>query len=121
MRKFAGIFGIVMGVGMLGMWTMFFIGGQVPEVRTAPIALAFHLAAEGVTALLMLAAGIALLARASWARTAYLVGLGFLGYTVIVSPGYFAQLGQLPFVGMFAAFGVLAAVAGVGVARLGTN
>jgi lipopolysaccharide export LptBFGC system permease protein LptF len=106
MRRYAIVFALVMGAGMLGMWTMFFATGQVPEVRTEPIRLAFHLAAEGLTALALIAAAVSLGLRKPWARSLYLVAVGMLFYTVLVSPGYFAQLGQWPFVAMFAAFGV---------------
>jgi hypothetical protein len=109
-RRFAQWYAIVIGVGMLGMWTMFFVSGSVPEVRTAPIALAFHLAAEAATALTLIAAGIGVARDATWAKPVYLVGSGLLLYSVVVSPGYFAQQGQWPFVGMFAAFAVGAAV-----------
>jgi hypothetical protein len=39
---------------MLAQWTFFISAGQVPEVRTAPIALAFHLVAEAATAILLI-------------------------------------------------------------------
>jgi hypothetical protein len=38
-------------------------------------------------------------------------------YTAIASPGYFAQLGQWPFVGMFAGIVVLAVVSMAQIAR----
>ena len=43
-----------------------------------------------------------------WARGLTLLGLGMLVYTVIVSPGYYVHLGNLPMVGMFAALLALA-------------
>ena len=113
MRKYAGVFSVVMGVGMLAMWAMFFATGQVPELRTAPVALAFHVVAEFATALLLMVSGLGVLTSRTWGRSTALVALGMLFYTVIVSPGYFAQLGQWPLVVMFAAFGAagLAALA----------
>lgn len=118
MRRYAIGYAILMGAGMLGMWVMFFVAGQVPEVRSAPIALAFHLAAEALTAVILLVAGLALALRKPWARDTYLVALGLLGYTVIVSPGYFAQMGQWAFVGMFAAFAIGGLIALRAVRRL---
>jgi hypothetical protein len=108
MKRLAGWFGIVVGLGMVGMWVMFFLTDKVPEVSTAPIALGFHLTAEGVTAFLLITSGIGLLLDAQVAPQSYRVGIGMLLYTVIVSAGYFAQLRQWPFVAMFAAIGVLA-------------
>lgn len=74
----------------------------MPEVQSEPVRLAFHLAAEFATALGLLAAGTGLLRGKAWARKGYLVFAGMLLYSVIVSPGYFAQQGQWIFVGMFA-------------------
>jgi hypothetical protein len=93
-----------MGAGMLGQWAMFFAAGRVPEVRTAPVALAFHLAGEALTALSLITAGLGLLRGAAWAKPLYLFALGLFTYTAVVSPGYFAQIGDWPFVAMFAAF-----------------
>ena len=73
-----------------------------PQLRTASIALAFHLAAEGITALLLIVSGYLLVrGRRSFAWLG-LVANGMLMYTVIVSPGYFAQLDQWPLFVMFA-------------------
>lgn len=105
------------GVLMLGQWTFFLAAGQVPEIRTAPVALAFHLAAEAATALALIAAGVLLLRGHGYAPALGLVANGMLVYTVIVSPGYFAQLGQWPLVGMFAALLALALVSIALIAR----
>ena len=99
---FAGVFAIVVGVGMIGQWTVSLVGGQVPELRSEPIRIRFHLAAEFATALALTVSGIGLLAGGPWARYAYLVAAGMLLYTVIVSPGYFAQQGNWAIPAMFA-------------------
>lgn len=100
--KFAGIYSIVVGVLMLAQWVFSLAAGQVPEVQSEPIALAFHLAAEALTALALIVCGAGLLQKKTWARTGVLVALGMLLYTVIVSPGYFAQQGTWALVVMFA-------------------
>lgn len=68
-----------------------------------PIRLAFHLAAEFATAALLIMGGTGLLLGKSWARFLSAVALGMLLYTVMVSPGYFAQSGQRARAAMFAA------------------
>lgn len=98
---FAGWYGIAIGLLMLGQWGFFLASGSVPEVRTAPVALGFHLAAEAGTALLLIAAGVGLLRKQAWGRIGMLVALGMLLYTAIVSPGYFAQKGVWALVVMF--------------------
>ena len=99
--RFAGWYSIVVGFLMLAQWSFFLAAGQVPEVQTAPVALAFHLAAEAATALGLIVAGVGVLQRRPWGRTAAYIAFGMLIYTVIVSPGYFAQQGVWPLVVMF--------------------
>ena len=106
--KFAAWYGIAVGLCMFAQWGFFLIAGQVPEVQSEPIRLAFHLAAEFSTAAMLIIGGVALLYRKSWGPMLYFVAVGMVLYSVIVSPGYFAQQGQWIFVGMFAVLLVLA-------------
>ncbi len=107
---FSGVFATVVGIGMIGQWTVSLVSGQVPELRSEPIRIRFHLAAEFATALALLVSGIGLLAGGTWARDAYLLAAGMLLYTIIVSPGYFAQQGNWAMPAMFAVILVLVAV-----------
>ena len=107
---FAAVFALVVGAGMIGQWLFFLVTGQVPELKTEPLRIRFHLAAEFATALALLVAGGALLTGQSWGRWFYLLAVGMLLYTVIVSPGYFAEKGQWAFVAMFAVLFLLALV-----------
>ena len=91
---FPGVFALVIGVGMIGQWAASYFAKQIPELITEPIRIGFHLAGEMITALMLIAAGIGLLAGAPWAGWVFLVGMGMLFYTAIVSPGYFAQQGK---------------------------
>lgn len=100
--KFAAWSSLVIGALMLVQWSFFLVAGRVPEVRTEPVALGFHLAAEAATAVALIVAGILLLGSRALGITVGLVANGMLIYTAIVSPGYFAQLGQWPLVAMFA-------------------
>jgi len=86
---------------------MFLITGNVPELQTGPIHIAFHLAGEFTTAALLIAGGFGLLTVRKWGYHVFLLSLGMLLYTIIVSPGYFAQLGQWVFVEMFAVLVIL--------------
>jgi hypothetical protein len=106
--KFAAWSSLAIGVLMLGQWAVFLGAGQVPEIRTEPIALGFHLVAEAATAVALISAGALLLRERPLGITVGLVANGMLIYTVIVSPGYFAQLGQWPLVAMFAVLLALA-------------
>ena len=105
---FAGWYALVVGTLMVAQWVFFIVTGQVPELQTEPLRITFHLVAEGMTAALLILAGTGLLRRLQWSRSLALVAFGSLVYTTVVSPGYFAQLGQWPLVAMFAALLVLA-------------
>ncbi len=59
---FSSIFAIVIGLGMIGQWTMSFISKQIPELETEPIRIWFHIIGELITALALIVSGISLLA-----------------------------------------------------------
>ena len=99
--RFPAIFGIVCGIAMFAQWAMFLLTGQVPELQTAPFEIAFHLTAEGITALGLIFSGVLLLRKKSSGKVLYAVFSGMLLYSVVVSSGYFAELGQWGFVVMF--------------------
>ncbi len=100
--KFAAWYGILIGLLMIAQWAVSILTGGVPEFQTAPWQIAFHLAAEMSTAALLVVGGIAALKSIPRARQVLLVGLGMVIYSEIVSPGYFAKLGQWAFTAMFA-------------------
>jgi hypothetical protein len=88
------VFAIIIGVGMVVQWSASYLSKQIPELRTEPIRIWFHIAGEMVTAMTLIVSGIGLLMAAAWAPTLFFISLGMLFYTAIVSPGYFAQKGQ---------------------------
>ena len=98
---FPAWYGIVVGCLMIVQWIVSIVSGSVPEFQSEPWRIGFHLAAELVTAIMLIVGGIAVLRSAEWGRTILLIGLGMVIYSEIVSPGYFAQLGGWPMVGMF--------------------
>jgi hypothetical protein len=110
--KFAAIYSIVIGVGMLVQWLMSYLTKQIPELVTEPIRIAFHIGGEVATAALLIVAGVGLLRGAKWGKPAYYLASGMLLYTAIVSPGYFAQMGNLAWVGIFAVI-ILLVLAGL--------
>jgi len=92
--RFSGWYGIAVGSMMLAQWAVFLATGNVPELQTELLRIAFHLVGEFTTAVGLIVSGIALLKGKPWAAGVYLVAAGMLLYTVVVSPGYFAQQGQ---------------------------
>jgi hypothetical protein len=108
---FASLYAILVGIGMIGQWSVSLATGRVPELKSEPFRIAFHLAGEFLTAVALIAAGLGLWMGAPWGRAAYLVAGGMLLYTVVVSPGYFAQRREWPMVGVFGVLLVLALLA----------
>jgi hypothetical protein len=97
------IFAFLVGAGMIGQWAISYRTGQIPELKTEPYRIGFHLAGELATAILLIAAGAGVWTSQRWAPGLYLVAMGMLFYTAIVSPGYFAQKGQWAWVLIFGA------------------
>ncbi|MBW6473522.1 MAG: hypothetical protein K0B14_10385 [Anaerolineaceae bacterium] len=61
--KFSAIFSIIVGVGMIGHWMTSYLSKQIIELKTEPIRILFHIAAEMVTALCLILGGIGLLLK----------------------------------------------------------
>jgi hypothetical protein len=102
----AAWYAIAVGVLMGGMWLVFVLTGQVPELATEPWSIGMHLAAEFLTALVLVASGVGLLRARWWGERLYLVGMGMLFYTLVQSPGYYLERGEPVFVAMFALLAV---------------
>ncbi|MBE9524904.1 MAG: hypothetical protein IMY76_07375 [Chloroflexi bacterium] len=95
---------------MKGQWAMTYITHQIPELKSEPIRIWFHIVAEMVTAISLITGGIGLLMQMDWGKNIFLISIGMLFYTSIVSPGYFAQKGQWIWLAMFAAVMLLGIV-----------
>ena len=109
--KFTAFFAIIVGAGMIGQWLMSYFSHQIPELKTEPIRIGFHLAAEAATAVMLILSGIMLLAGSASGKSLFLVADGMLFYTCIVSPGYFAQQGKWAWTAMFGSLIIAGVVA----------
>jgi hypothetical protein len=109
-RKTVATYSVIIGIMMAAMWSVFAATDQIPELETSPKEIAFHLAAEFLTAFALIAGGLGIALKRSWGFPLNLVALGMLAYTVVVSPGYYAQIGDYAFVGMFVVLMVLTLV-----------
>ena len=97
----SGIYAIVIGIGIIGLWTMLYRTKQIPELTSEPVAIKFHLAAEITMGILSLISGIFLLIGLSWAPYFFILAMGLVIYAVINSAGYYGQRKQWSFVIMF--------------------
>ena len=98
----SGIYAIVLGLGIIGLWIMLLATKQVPELKTEKIEIIFHITAESVMGILSLVSGILLLLNLNWAVYLFIMAMGLVTYAVINSAGYYAQKKELAFVIMFA-------------------
>jgi hypothetical protein len=111
------VFAILVGAGMIVQWVVSYAAKRIPELQSEPWRIRFHIAGETTTAILLIVGGTGLLAGTPWARTLFMVSMGMLFYTAMVSPGYFAQKGQwiwVPIFGLLVALAVIAVLAVLG-------
>lgn len=107
LRKIAAIYSIIIGIAMIGMWISLITTNQVPEINTEPIRISYHLIGEFLTAILLLIGGFGLFTHRGWSFHVFLISMGMLLYTVIVSAGYYGQNGDIIMVVMFTLFQIL--------------
>ncbi len=106
-KKIAATYSIIIGIAMIGMWLSLIANNQVPEINTEPIRITYHLIGEFLTAILLLIGGFGLFTNRGWGFHVFLISMGMLLYTVIVSAGYYGQNGDMIMVGMFTLFQIL--------------
>lgn len=97
----SGLYGIIIGIGIIGLWVMLYLTHQIPELETEPVAIRFHLIAEITMGILCLISGILLLLQVFWAPYLFIMAMGLVVYAVINSAGYYGEKKQWSFVVMF--------------------
>jgi len=97
----SGIYAIIIGLGIIGLWLMLYLTNQIPELKTEPVAIKFHITAEMIMGILSLLSGIFLLVGLSWAPYFFILAMGLVIYAVINSAGYYGQKKQWSFVIIF--------------------
>jgi peptidoglycan/LPS O-acetylase OafA/YrhL len=101
-KTMAAIYSILVGVSIIGIWTILYITSSIPEFDTEPMRIGMHLVAEIATGIILILGAYGLLRNKRWGYNIYLISMGMLIYTLLVSPGYYAEKGNYLFVGMFA-------------------
>jgi hypothetical protein len=100
-KYITGIFQVLTGVGILGIWIINVLKGAIPEFQTEAIRIAMHLLAEAFTGVLLLVSGLLILLKKRHNSALFYLSFGSLFYTLIASPGYFAQKGQWGIAALF--------------------
>lgn len=101
MLKISGIYQILLGAGMLGIWVLHVLRGEIPELQTEALRITAHLLAEGATAISLLISGFFILLKGRKSEALFNISFGALIYTLIASPGYFAQQAQWGMASLF--------------------
>ncbi len=96
-----GIFAIIIGTGIILLWGFLLAAGGVPEIRTAPVSITFHLIAELLMGTASLTSGILILQGIPAGTYTYLITSGMIIYSVINSSGYYGDTGEWVMVAMF--------------------
>ncbi len=93
---FPAVYALAVGLLMLLQWTWTLVARRIPE-PDEPYSgrgkreLTFHCIAEAISAVALIVSGFSLLCNAAWSAWWFPLSLGMLLYTLINSPGYFAE------------------------------
>jgi hypothetical protein len=102
MQKLTGIYQVLVGTGILGIWTLLGLKREIPEFDTAPWQITMHISAEVITGILLFLSGLYVLVRGRKPPIFYL-SMGALIYTLVASPGYYAHQAQWGIAALFLA------------------
>jgi len=103
-NRVSGFFTIIVGVLIMGMWTMLVFTGQVPYLDTPQVEIKLHIFTELLTAGALILGGLSVLRGWKPLNRLHYVSQGMLIYAIINSSGYYIDLGETA---MAAMFGVL--------------
>jgi hypothetical protein len=92
----ASIYTIIIGITMLLMWFLLLIKREVPELRTKPTQLYFHLIAEFLTSIILIFGGIGLIMNQPWGVPIFFIAIGMAIYSTINAAGFYGQLKDWP-------------------------
>ena len=100
-NRASAVFTIIVGVLMLGMWTMLVFTGQVPYLDTPQVEIKLHIFTELLTSEALILGGISVLRGWKPLNRLHFVSQGMLIYAIINSSGYYIDLGETAMVAMF--------------------
>ncbi len=100
-KKVISIYMMVVGIGIIALWTMLFVSDQIPELETEPIAIAFHITIEVLMGVVSIVSGVLLLKNFKYQKEAVIFANGMICYSVVNSSGYYGDLNQYGMIVMF--------------------
>ncbi|MFW9901630.1 MAG: hypothetical protein ACFFDY_10100 [Candidatus Thorarchaeota archaeon] len=92
----ASVYTILIGITMLGMWLLLLFKREIPELKTKPTQIFFHLAAEFLTAVVLIIGGIGFIMSQPWGLAIFFIAIGMAIYSTINAAGFYGQLKDWP-------------------------
>jgi uncharacterized membrane protein YiaA len=111
METVLAVYAIVVGLLVAGLWMSSLVRGAVPELVTEPRAIRFHLGAEALMSVALVAGGVFTLTEAAIGHPLLAVACGMALYSIIASSSYFAERREMAPVVLFGLLFVLTALA----------
>ncbi|MCW4012550.1 MAG: hypothetical protein NWF07_06095 [Candidatus Bathyarchaeota archaeon] len=99
--KASAVFTILVGLLMMGMWSMLVLTNQVPYLDTPQVEIKLHILTEMLTALMLILGGLSVLRGWERIMNLHYVSQGMLIYAIINSSGYYIDLGETVMAVMF--------------------
>ncbi|HOO55882.1 MAG TPA: hypothetical protein PLN69_03600 [bacterium] len=112
-RKIASVYSILVGISMFATWIMFFAMGDVPGLDSEPVRTWFHIVAENMVGIALLAGGAGMWKEKRWGFMLYLVGMGMLLYAIVNSPGFYIERGDTYMIYVFSGSFIVAVIMAV--------
>lgn len=106
-NRLRAVYSILIAICMICMWGLLLATGNVPEIKSEPLEIAFHLLSEFTTAGILLISGIGILAKRAWAEKLFLISAGSLLYSTLNAAGYYGQDGNYSMLIMFSVVFIL--------------
>ncbi|MEE9377554.1 MAG: hypothetical protein V3V33_05915 [Candidatus Lokiarchaeia archaeon] len=92
----ASIYIILIGVAMLCMWLLLLLKREVPDLKTKPTQIFFHLIAEFLTSIMLIIGGLGYLMNQPWGVALFFIAVGMVIYSTINAAGFYGQLKDWP-------------------------
>ena len=92
----ASVYTIIIGITMLVMWFLLLFRREVPDLKTKPTQIFFHLAAEFLTAVFLIIGGIGFIMNQPWGLAVFFIAIGMAIYSTINAAGFYGQLKDWP-------------------------
>jgi len=92
----ASIYIILIGIAMLCMWLLLLIKREVPDLKTKPTQIFFHLIAEFLTSIMLIIGGFGYLMNQPWGVAIFFIAVGMVIYSTINAAGFYGQLKDWP-------------------------